>query len=196
LAKGTWIALGVVGAIVLVALGAVGSAVGTYNSLVNEREQVDAQAKQVDVAYQREFRLVPQLVSLAESYLKNETDVQAKIAQLRSGAPPPGDLAASDAYAQRVTDARAIVIKVVNENYPDLKGSQLYRDTMNEVINSENKVAMEKVRYNDQAQGYNAHRQRCCLPLLVAGSLGFAPRDYIGYKDRPNQSDFPANQTL
>jgi LemA protein len=197
MAKGTWIVLGVFGAIALILLGVLGSAVGTYNSFVNEREGVDAQSKQVDVAYQLEFRTIPQITNLTLQYFQNETELQAKVAALRSGAPPANaSLNQKDAYASQVADTRALVIKVVNENYPDLKGNDLYKTTINTVINAENKIAMEKVRYNDRAQAYNAHTLQCCIPLLVAHTFGFSTKEYIGFKDRPNETSFPAGQPI
>lgn len=196
--KGTWIALGVVGAILLVLLGAVGSAVGTYNKLVNEREGVDAQGRQVDVAYQRAFRLVPDIVNLTEQYFEQEAEVQTRVAALRSGASVAqnGTFEQKDQFADDLAATRAIIIQVVNENYPNLKANELYQTTINEIINTENKIAAEKIRYNDRVQGYNAHRQQCCIPVLVANAFGFHPKEYIGFENRPNTSELPPGEQL
>lgn len=190
--------LGVLAAIVLVVLGTVGSAVGTYNKLVTERETIDAQSKQVDVAYQQAFRAVPQITQLANQYFQNETALQTKIAALRSGASVAenGSFEQKEAFADEVAATRALIIQVVNENYPNLKGNDLFRDTMAVVVNAENRIAMEKVRYNDNVRTYNAHRQQCCIPLFVASSFGFDAREYIGFEDRPNVSQFPVGQQL
>lgn len=198
MAKGTWIALGVVGAILLVVLGVIGSAIGTYNSFVNEREAVDAQSKIVDVQYQTAFRLVPQVVALAQQYLQNETEVQTSVAALRSGLSKAenGSFSDKDAYSDQITATRSLIVAVVNENYPNLKGSELYRDSINTVINAENKIQMEKVRYNDRVQAYNAHRLQCCIPVFVANSFGFTQKEYIGYEGRPNTSEFPVGAQL
>lgn len=196
--KGTWIALGVVGAIVLVAIGVVASGVGTYNDFVKEREAVDAQSKIVDVQYQTAFRLVPQVVDLAQQYLQNETEVQTAVAALRSGMSQAedGSFEQKEAYSDQISATRALIVQVVNENYPDLKGVALYRDTINTVINTENKIQMEKVRYNDRVQTYNAHRLQCCIPVFIANAFGFAQKEYIGYPDRPNTSEFPVGAQL
>lgn len=198
MAKGTWIALGVLGAIVLVVLGVVGSGVSTYNKFVNEREGVDAQAKQVDVQYQKAFNTVPQITALAEQYLQNESEIQTSIAALRSGLAKAqnGSFDDKEQFVQNLNATTAIVVKAVNENYPNLKGVALYEDTIIQIINVQNEIAMEKVRYNDRAQAYNAHRQQCCIPLFVANSFGFGPKEYIGFKDRPNQTPFPEGAQL
>lgn len=197
MAKGTWIALGVLGAIALIALGIVGSAVGTYNSLVRESEGVDAQGRQVDVQYQRAFGLLPRLEDLTRQYMQNEREVLENVTALRSGlaAAGNGTFEEKDAFLAQYVSFVALVGNRV-ESYPDLEANELFQTTMDEVTNSFNKIAAEKVRYNERVQTYNAHRRECCIPLLVAGMFGFEPREYIGYSDRPNQATFPAGADL
>lgn len=195
MAKAIWIVLGVVGAVALVVLGILGSAVGTYNGFVKETEAVDSQGKMVDVQYQTAFRKVPQLTNLTEQYMRNEREVLENVTALRSGlsAAENGTFEQKDAYLSELVTFVALVGNRV-ENYPDLKANELFRDTMTEIINTENKIAMEKVRYNDRVQEYNAHRRECCIPMFVANMFGFGPKEYIGYSDRPNQSSFGGAQ--
>jgi LemA protein len=194
--KGTWIALGVLGAIALLVLGAIGSAVGTYNAFVKETESVDAQSKQVDVQYQRAFRLLPQLAALTDKYMKNERAVQENVTALRSGLghAQNGSFEAKDAFLQKFVSFVALVGNRA-EAYPDLKADQLFQQTMLETTNTENKIAAEKVRYNDRVQQYNAHRRECCVPAIVAGMFGFGAKEYIGFNDRANQQTFPTGAT-
>lgn len=191
--KGTWIALGVLAAILLVVLGGLASAIGTYNAMVDQTEGIDAQAKQVDVAYQRAFRLVPQLTALAERYMQNERDVLQNVTALRAGlaAAENGTFEAKDAYLQEFVTFVALVGNRA-EAYPQLRADALFQQTMDEVVNSENKIAMEKVRYNERVETFNAHRRKCCLPLLVANFMGFGQKQYTGFEDRPNQAPFPS----
>lgn len=198
MAKGTWIALGVLGAIVLVVLGVVGSGISTYNDFVGEREGVDAQARQVDVQYQKAFSTVPQVTRLAEQYLENESEVQSSIAALRSGLAKAqgGSFEDKERFVESLNATTAIVVRAVNENYPELRSVELYEDTIIQIINAQNEIAMEKVRYNDRVREYNTHRQQCCIPLFVANAFGFGPREYIGYEDRPNVVPFPEGATL
>lgn len=195
--KGTWIALGVLAAIALVALGVVGGAVGTYNSLVKQSEGVDAQSRQVDVQYQRAFGLLPQLESLTRQYMQNEREVLENVTALRSGltAAQNGTFEQKERYLADYANFIALVGNRV-EAYPELRADRLFQQTMDEVTNSFNKIAAEKVRYNDRVQQYNAHRRECCLPMLVANSFGFDEKEYIGYEDRPNTQAFPPGASL
>lgn len=195
--KGTYVALGVLAAIALIALGTVGAGVAAYNKLNAESVGVDAQAKNVDIVYQRNFQLLPQLESIAKQYFANETSVQEQVAALRSGivTAQNGNLTVKS----NVTEQLAGLVAVLGsraENYPQLKGDQLFITLQDETTNSANKLAAEKLRYNDKAQEYNTLRNACCFPILVSHMMGFGPKEYIGYSNRPNQVDFPAGQTI
>jgi LemA protein len=189
-----WIVLGAVAALLLL-MGV--SAASTYNGLVQQRQDVETQGKQVDVQYQRAFTLLPQITQLAEQYLQNESAVQTKVAGLRSGVcQSPSTINEKDQCSSQVTETGNLIIRVVNENYPDLKSVQLYQNVQTETINTANKVATEKGRYNEVAGAYNAHVQKCCVPVMVASLFGFHKAELIGFSDRPNQNSFPSGQPL
>lgn len=194
--KPKWIVLGAVGVVLLLLLLGL---VGAYNSLVAQRTAVETQGKNVDVQYQRSFTLLPSITQLAQQYLQNESAVQTKVAALRSGACPAaqagGDFAVKDQCATQVQETSQLIIKVVNENYPQLQSVQLYKDVATETINTANKIAAEKTRYNDLAGAYNTHQQTCCLPLVAAHLFGFHKATQIGFSDRPDQTSF-GNHTL
>ena len=193
MAKGTWIALGVVGAILLVVLGVVASGIGTYNSLTTQSVDVDAQSKQVDVAYQRAFRLVPQIVNLSETYVDKTSEAYARVIALRTQVANAqnGTLAERDAAAAQVGPTFNFMV----EAYPEIRTEAIYQTVIDEVINTENIIRVEKTRYNDYVRDYNSYRRQCCLPLLVAGMFDFDEREYIGFNDRPNTGSF-GNNTL
>lgn len=195
--KAAWIVLGVLGAIGLVAMGVVASGITTYNEFVRESEGVDAQARQVDVAYQRAFRLLPRLTNITDRYMENEADVQREVAALRSGisSAQNGSLQTKDAYQEALVNT-ILLVGARAEAYPELRASGLVADLMTEVTNTENKIAGEKLRYNDLARGYNAHRRECCVPAIVAGMFGFEAKEYIGFADRPNTDEFPEGERL
>lgn len=197
MAKGTWIVLGVLGALLLIVFGALASFVGAYNSLNSESKAVDAQSKQVDVQYQRAFGLLPQVENITDRYMQNEKDIQTQVAALRSGYGPAinGSLQAKDNYTAQLSN---LILAVGNraENYPDLKASDLYANLQVLVTDTYNKIAAEKVRYNDDVQRYETHRTSCCVPLIVANMFGFHEKPYIGYNNRPDQTSFPAGQQL
>lgn len=189
------IAIGAVAAVVLLVVIVIGSSVSSYNRFVREEEGVTAQGKQVDVQYQRAFALLPRIESFAQQFLANETDLQARIAALRSGASAveAGDRDAQDAYAQQMDETLLLLTGRV-ENYPNLRSGDLYQDLIGETTNTFNKIAFEKGLYNEKVAGYNAHLRECCIPMLVAGLTGFEKADYIGYSNRPNDSAFPGGE--
>ena len=194
MAKGTWIALGILAAIALVAVGVAASGIGTYNALTNESVGIDGQSKQVDVQYQRAFRLVPQIVNLSDKYVDKTSEAYARVTALRAGVDQAqnGTLAQKEAAAQQIGPTFNFMV----EAYPDIQFDAVYQQVIDEIVNTENKIAAEKVRYNDQVTAYNAHRKRCCMPILVASLFGFEEREFIGFTDRPNQTGFPADQQI
>jgi len=192
--KGTYIVLGVLAAIALVLVGTVGAGVSAYNELNTQSQAVDAQAKNVDVIYQRNFDLLPKLEAIAKQYFANETALQEQIAALRSGIVTAQN--ANLTVKSNVTEQLAGLVAVLGsraENYPQLKGDTLFITLQDETTNSANKLAAEKLRYNDRAQSYNTLRSRCCFPLIVGNMLGFEKKEYIGYSDRPNQVAYPGS---
>ena len=190
------IAFGSLAAVALLLLIVVGSVVGAYNSLVVERTAVETQSKQVDVQYQRANRLLGPLGDIASQYLQNESEVQTRVAALRSGVCQTGtSLTEKDQCSVQVAETSNFVVKVVNERYPELRSIELYKNVQTVTVDTENKISTEKTRYNDLAGAYNAHQQKCCMPLLAAKLFGFHKAELIGYSDRPNQSGF-GNQTL
>jgi LemA protein len=152
----------------------------------------------VDVQYQKAFNTVPQILQIAEQYLQNESEIQTSIAALRSGLSKAqnGSFEDKEQFVQNLNATTSIVVKAVNENYPQLRSVALYEDTIIQIVNVQNEIAMEKIRYNDRVQAYNAHRQQCCIPLFVANAFGFDAKEYIGFKDRPNQDSFPEGAQL
>ena len=194
MAKATWIVLGVLGALALLILGAVGAGVSTYNSLTTEDVGVDAQSKQVDVQYQRAFRLLPQINELADKYIDKTSEAYARVVAMRTrvaAAENGTDLNARDAAAEDVRTTFNFMV----EAYPDIRSDAIYGTVLDEVINTENKITAEKTRYNDRVRDFNAHRRQCCMPLIIAGMFGFEEREFIGFNDRPNTSSF-GNNTL
>lgn len=168
------------GAIAVVVLILAVSVVSTYNGLVSSRTGVETQANQVGNQYARKLDLIPQLSQVAAQYLENETEVQTRIAALRSGAcADPSTLEDQDACSSQVTETNNFVIRVVNENYPELRSVGLYQSVQTEMINTENKIATERGIYNDKVGSYNGKIQK--FPTnLVAGMFGFDPEPFIG----------------
>ncbi|HZT37304.1 MAG TPA: LemA family protein [Bryobacteraceae bacterium] len=172
--KAALITLGVIVVIILI-FGM--SLVGTRNSLVAEKQAVDAQWSQVDVALQRRADLIPNLVETVKGFAKQEQAVFGQIAQARSAllsARTPQEKI--DANAQ-LSSALGRLLVIV-ENYPQLRSSEHFHTLMIELEGTENRINVERRKYNEAVQRYNTDIQ--LFPKNLAASLfGFGPAPYF-----------------
>ncbi len=175
--------------IVIVILSVVGMGVYwvfTYNKLVDENERIDSQWAQVQNQYQRKFDLIPQLMNLTESYLHWEASTYANITSLRTEW--ANALAAGDDQgainASNKLDAQAATIIVTVENYPNLAGVAVVSSLMYEISGTENRIATERMYYNEYVQNYNSHIKK--FPASwVANSGDFEERAYYSSPNAP-----------
>ena len=148
-----------------------------YNGLVTLNENADAQWAKVETQYQRRFDLIPNLVNSVKAILKQEQTVFGDIAEARtrySGATTPDQKAAA---ATQVESALGRLLVIV-ENYPQLQSSQNVRDLMTELEGTENRVSVERTRFNDEVRAYNTAVKR--FPKNVLASItGFHERAYF-----------------
>jgi LemA protein len=181
------------GMIVVLALlvGAGLMAITTYNGLVGLDQQVKSQAAQVENAYQRRADLVPNLVatvkgaaSFEKETLTAVTEARARVGQVSGQS--LADLARDPAALQRYQQAQDGLssalsrLLVVSERYPDLKATQAFRDLQVQLEGTENRVAVERMRYNDAARAFNTRRAK--FPAVIfAGLFGgrFAEKAYF-----------------
>lgn len=161
-------------AIVVVILGYVGL---SYNRLVSSSEGVDTQWAQVESQYQRRFDLIPNLVASVQGAMKQEQTIFTALAEARTryaGAGTPSDKAAA---ASEVESAFARLL-VVMENYPQLQSSQTVQTLMSQLEGTENRVSVERMRYNDVVRSYNILTKR--VPSSIVASLfGFEAKAYF-----------------
>ena len=187
--------LAAVGAILLVAL-MVG---GIYNSLVGLQEGVDAAWAQVENVYQRRADLIPNLVATVkgaaefeQETLQNVVEARAKVGQTTiEGAPTPAQMEAFQANQDALSSALSRLLVVV-ERYPDLKAVEAFRDLQVQLEGTENRIAVERNRYNEVARDYNTARRRFPA-VLIAGYLGFTDKGYFEARpgsDEPPQVEF------
>ena len=178
----------VLGVIVLFALLVGFWCFGTYNGLVSLQQATDAQWAQVQNVYQRRADLVPNLVSTVKgvadfekSTLTAVTDARASVGrlQLPAGSAPtdPAQLAAFEQAQGQLGSALSRLL-VVSERYPDLKATESFRDLQAQLEGTENRIAVERGRFNDAVQAYDtAIRQ---FPaVILAGVFGFTSRPYF-----------------
>lgn len=165
------IALGVVIALIVI-IG--GFLVGSYNGFVTRSAAVDTQWAQVETQYQRRFDLIPNLVESVKGIMGQEKDVFGAIADARTkyaGATTP------DQKAQAATETESALSRllVVMENYPQLKSAENVQTLMAQIEGTENRISVERGRYNETVQIYNVAVQR--FPGNMLGRLfGFGPR--------------------
>lgn len=149
----------------------------TYNSLVTLNEQVKSQWAQVETQYQRRFDLIPNLVESVKGIMKQEQAVFTAIADARAhyaGAQTIDDKAKA---AGEVESALGRLL-VITENYPQLKSSDTVQTLMAQLEGTENRISVERKRFNDLAQTFNV-KVKTFPSSLVAKMAGFSERSYF-----------------
>ena len=180
--------LGILGAFVLFVIVVVLVGIGTYNGLVNGSQAVDAQWAQVQSVYQRRADLIPNLVATVsgaanfeKSTLTEITEARASVGKVQiNAATAPTDPAqlAEFEKAQGALGSALSRLLVVSENYPTLRATGNFQTLQAEIEGSENRIAVERGRFNDLARDYNASIQRVPA-VFFAAALGFKPKAYF-----------------
>jgi len=182
---GKWIALGVVLLLVLM-LGMCG--IGSYNGLVGKSQAVDAQWAQVENVYQRRADLIPNLVNTVKGAANFERDTLTQITEARASVGKvqidaknlPNNPAAFAQFeqAQQGLSSALSRLMVVVERYPELKANANFRDLQAQLEGTENRISVERMRYNETAQAYNT--SRLSFPTVIfANMLGFGEKAYF-----------------
>ena len=188
---GNKLVLGILGAVLLLAIIIGVSISGTYNSLVQLDQAAQAQWAQVQNAYQRRADLVPNLVATVKGAANFEkttmiavTEARARVGQATAGTADgiPRDPAAFQKF-QQAQDGLSTAISrllVVTESYPDLKATANFRDLQSQLEGTENRIAVERQRFNEAAQAFNSRRDSFPT-VVVAGFFGskFAAKSYF-----------------
>src|SRR5262245_49514310 len=160
-------------AIVLIALVVFGQYVGVRNTLVTKNEAVKSAWSQVDVVLQRRADLIPNLVETVKGYAQQEQTVFTEIAKARSALLSAGTPAQKIAANGQLDGALGRLL-ALSENYPQLKSNENFQRLQDELAGTENRIAVERKRYNDTLQDYNTYVQH--FPNSVfAQWAGFKP---------------------
>jgi len=167
----------ILGAIGLIVVLGVVAAVGFYNGLVTKTTNIDGQWAQVETQYQRRFDLIPNLVNTVKGLFEQEQTVFGDIAEARtrySGAKTVDDRAAA---AGEIEGALARLLVIV-ESYPEIKSDTAVVGLMDELAGTENRVSVERRRFNDLVKDYNTAIKR--IPgSLIAPIFGFSERAFF-----------------
>ena len=182
------IALVVIGVLVLIALGVFGWAMGSRNTLVTEREAVNAAWSQVDVALQRRADLIPNLVETVKGFAKQEQAVIKEVTDARAalgGARTPQE----KIQANGQLDGALSRLLVVVENYPQLKSNENFLRLQDELAGTENRIAVERRKYNETVQRYNTDIE--LFPNNIAASMFGFQRNDAYFKTEPGARNAP-----
>lgn len=187
--KPLWIVLGVVGLIILLLLFAGGSYVSTKNTLVQKNEAINQAYSQVNVVQQRRLDLIPNLVASVKGYVAEESTVLTNIANARAGVLAAGSDHSANIDANRKLDVALGPFFRLQEQYPNLKGNEQFMRLNDELAGTENRIAVERQRYNRVLEDYNVYVRQ--FPNSIwAGMAGFHYRDEY-FRGNPENSVAP-----
>lgn len=185
--KGTIILLGIVGVVILLVMWGVGA----YNSLVGLEQAVTSAWSQVENQYQRRADLIPNLVNTVKGFAAQEREVLTGVVEARAKATSiqvtKEVLEDPEAFAkfQSAQDQFSAAISrllAVAENYPTLRSSENFLSLQNELAGTENRISVERRRFNGVVQTYNTTRAR--FPgVIIANLAGFREKAYFKAKE-------------
>ncbi|WP_433972740.1 LemA family protein [Tunturiibacter lichenicola] len=187
--KSLWIVLGVVALLIVVLLFVGGSYIGAKNTLVQKNEAVNQAFSQVNVVQQRRLDLIPNLVASVKGYVAEESTILTNIANARAGVLAAGGDHASNINANAKLDVALGPFFRLQEQYPNLKGNEQFIRLTDELAGTENRIAVERQRYNKTLQDYNTYVQQ--FPNSIwANMAGFHYRDEY-FKGNPENGVAP-----
>ncbi|MFQ5650310.1 MAG: LemA family protein [bacterium] len=205
MSKGMKIFLGIMAVLVILVIGAYASIKGTYNSLVSLDEGVNGAWSQVQNVYQRRADLIPNLVQTVKGYAAHEKETLEAVIQARASATRPQinarevlqnpQLFRQFEQAQGQLTSALGRLMVVIERYPDLKANTNFIRLQDELAGTENRIAVERRRFNESVQGYN-QTVRSFPTMIFAGVFGFQQRQYFEASPEAQQApevDFSTN---
>ena len=171
--------------VVVILLIIVGKGIGTYNNIIALEEGVKTQWAQVENTYQRRFDLIPNLVSTVQGEANFEKSTLTEVMEMRSrmGGTIKLDesLMNDEAALKRFQEMQGTLsgalqrLMAVSENYPDLKSNKSFQELRVQLEGAENRIAVERKRYNETVQAYNTTIRQ--FPTnIVAGFAGASPK--------------------
>lgn len=185
--KKTLLILGIVVALfALIAVIVVATGIGYYNGFVTKEQKVEESGAQVENVYQRRADLIPNLVETVKGYAKHEretftavTEARAKVGQVKIDVKnlTPEMLVQFQGAQDQLGSAIGRLL-VVLEKYPELKANENFRDLQVQLEGTENRITVERKRFNEVVQDYNTSIKK--FPgLIIANLFGFKERPYF-----------------
>ena len=180
----------ILGVIAVIALLFGGWFLLTYNGLIAAEESVDAQWAQVESQYQRRADLIPNLVETVKGFASQEEEIFTEVTKYRS------QWSAATTQEEKIEAARGMDsslsrLLVTVENYPQLKSNENFLALQSQLEGTENRIAVERMRYNEKVRDYNIRIKR--MPaVIIANMFGFDEKLYfeadVGAEEVPGVS--------
>lgn len=176
----------VIGVIIVIVLGIFLWFKGSYNQMVGRSEAVSAQWSNVENQYQRRADLIPNLVNTVKGYAEHEKTTLAEVVEARAKATQM-QVNFDNLDAQTIQKFNAVQgelssalsrLMVSVERYPDLKANENFRDLQAQLEGTENRIAVERRKFNEEVQSYNKYI-RFFPQNIVAGMFGFSSKPYF-----------------
>ncbi len=183
--KGCLIAIGIVVILIIITISNI---IGTYNNMVKLDEGVKEKWSQVENVYQRRYDLIPNLVNTVKGYAAHEKETFTAVTEARAKA--GGTFNISDqvlndpAMFQKFQQAQSSLggalqrLMVVMEKYPDLKANQNFLALQDQLEGTENRIAVERKRFNEAARYYNTYI-KMFPKVILANMFGFNEKQYF-----------------
>jgi LemA protein len=175
------------GVIVVVAFMAFGWYQSGYNQMIALDQQVQSSWAQVENQLQRRFDLIPNLVSTVKGYAAHEKDILEEVTRLRSqwgaAATVPDKVAAANSLGGALSR-----LLMVSENYPNLKADQSFLELQSQLEGTENRIAVERMRYNEAVQQFNSYQQSLFGSFFASVTHKTQPAVYFKAPDQAQEA--------
>lgn len=179
------ISIGLLALVILVVI-VVSWYVRARNGIVTLDEDINGAWAEIDNQLQRRSDLIPNLVETVRGFAKQEQSIFTDIAEARAKLAGAGSVPEKAESYNELQGALSRLL-VITENYPDLKSNQNFIQLQDELAGTENRIAVARKRYNDKVRTYNTRIRR--FPgSMMAGSMGFAIRDYFEIDETARQA--------
>ena len=176
----------VIGVIIVIVIGIFMWFKGSYNQMVTRSENVSSQWSNVENQYQRRLDLIPNLVNTVKGYAEHEqntltqvVEARAKATQMRVNFDQLDEQTIQKFNNMQGELSSALSrLMAISEQYPDLKANENFRDLQAQLEGTENRIAVERRKFNEEGKGYNAYIGS--FPKnIIAGMFGFLPKPYF-----------------
>lgn len=181
---------------VLLLLGSC-NGVGTYNTLVQNEESVNTAWSQVENQYQRRMDLIPNIVAAVQGAANFEKSTLTAVIEARASASKITlskevlqDPELFKRFQQKQGELSQALsrLMVLTENYPNLKANENFLQLQSQLEGTENRIAIERKRFNEVAQNYNTYKRQLVFPALVSNWAGFADKAYFQSEQGANKA--------